>query len=847
MRLGILGPVLVTDDSGVQILVAAPRQRTLLAALLVHANQIVPAEKLAEFVWDGAPPGGAAKALRVYVARLRHAVGPGIAPRILTKHPGYLCQAADDEMDVRRFQALCREGGQAMRARAWQQAADELAEALKLWRGAPLLDISSQTLRDEFVPWIEQLHLQAMEDHAEAELRLGWHNRLVPRLRELTVLHPLRERFHTQLILALNHCGRQAEALEAYRTARQTMLDELGMEPGAELRSVQQRILAGQVAPIAQHSAASSKTAQAMAKPRQLPAAPRGFTGRQTELDTLTGWLEAASRTGRPAAISVIDGMAGTGKTALAVHAAHQLSEHFPDGQLFLDLHGHTTGYPPRTAGDALEWFLLSLGFLPAQIPWDTDGRAAAYRERLADTRTLILLDNASSEAQVRPLLPGSGRCPVLVTSRKRLKAIDDAHVLSLDVPPLADAMRLFCSAADLGPADASDRAVAEIATLCGRLPLALRIATALMRHRPAWTVEDLAGLLRDRGFRVAALTDGDRDLQAVFELSYQGLTADHRKLFGHLGLVPGPDIDAYAAAALIDTDVRTATHLLEDLIDDNLLVQHTAGRYRMHDLIRLYARARIEDDPFETRNRALDGLLDYYLAAAQAADRHLSWNPPADRLRATLSLRQLPVLDTRQRAAGWMRTELDNLTAALDLAASTDRLHYVAALPAAMHGYLRDHGPWPMALERYAAAAEAAWQLGDRSARALALTALGDTRRLAGNLPGAVDALSQALDLHQQVGSKHWQAGTLTELGVILYQTGDYPGAGQALHRALDLFRELGDRRGEANALNDLGLVQCVTGDYSSAAQSYERTLGLYEIERRVRGVSGACQGRCR
>ncbi len=828
MRLGILGPLLVADDSGAQIWVAAPRQRTLLAALLVHANQIVPADQLAEFVWDGAPPGGAAKALRVYVARLRHAVGPGVAPRILTQHPGYLFQAADDEMDVQRFQALCREGAEDTRVQAWQKAADELAQALKLWRAAPLLDVSSQTLRDAFIPSIEQLHLQALEDHAEAELRLGWHNRLVPHLRKLTALYPLRERFHTQLTLALSQCGRQAEALEAYRTARQILVGELGMEPGQELRSVQQRILAGHVAPIAQHSAASSKTARATVKPRQLPASPRCFTGRRAELDTLTGWLEETSLTGGTAAICVIDGMAGTGKTALAVYAAHQFCERFPDGQLFLDLHGHTTGYPPRTAGDALEWFLRSLGMLPAQIPWDTDGRAAVYRERLAGTRTLIVLDNASSEAQIRPLLPGSSGCLVLVTSRKRLKAIDDARVLSLDVPPLADAIDLFRSAADVGPADADDRAVAEIATLCGRLPLALRIATALMRHRLAWTVEDLAGLLRDQGHRVATLTDGDRDLQVVFELSYQGLTVDHRKLFGQLGLIPGPDIDAYATAALIDTDVRTATLLLEDLIDHNLLVQHTAGRYRMHDLIRLYARARSEDDPAETPDRALDRLLDYYLASAQAADRHLSRYTPAYQLRDALPPRHCPVLGTRQEAAEWMRTELDNLYAAIDLAGTGDRPVYVVALSAALHGYLRDHGPWPRVLALHATAAEAARQLGDPAAQATALTALGDTRRLADDLPGAAEALNQALDLIRD-DDQLQQASTLTELGAVCYQADDYPGAGQALHRALELYRALGDRRGEANALNDLGLVHWVTGDYSSAAQLHERALALY------------------
>jgi len=321
--------------------------------------------------------------------------------------------------------------------------------------------------------------------------------------------------------------------------------------------------------------------------------------------------------------ISAIDGMAGVGKTALALHAAHRLAERFTDGQLFIDLRGHTQGQQPRSAAEALEWLLLALGVPPQRIPQDADERAALYRQRLAGSRTLIVLDNAANEAQIRPLLPGDAGCLVLVTSRRRLKGLDDASTLSLDVLPQADAVALLRSVATRGHEHElmPDPLLAEIADLCGGLPLALRIAAALLRHRPAWSPEHLAALLRDQHQRLGTLFDGDRNLAAVFDLSYQNLGATHQRLFRRLGLLPGADVDAYAAAALADTDPSTATSLLEDLVDDNLLMQHTPGRYWMHDLLRLHARTLAGRDPAHSRDSALERLLNYYQHTAIRAD----------------------------------------------------------------------------------------------------------------------------------------------------------------------------------------------------------------------------------
>jgi hypothetical protein len=278
--------------------------------------------------------------------------------------------------------------------------------------------------------------------------------------------------------------------------------------------------------------------------------------------------------------ISAIDGMAGVGKTALAVRAAHQLAGRFGDGQLFIDLHGYTQGYPPRTADQALETFLRAMGIPPQRIPAGTEERAALYRERLAGTRTLIVLDNAADEAQVRPLIPGDAGCLVLVTSRRKLKSLDDAQVVAVDVMPEPEAIALLAAVAGPGRVAADTRGAAEVAGLCGRLPLAVRIAGALLRNRPAWPLAHLAGKLRATKGRLDPFRDGDRDLAAVFGLSDQNLRDDQRRLYRYLGLVPGPEIDAYAAAALADTDPAAADRLLQELVDHNLLLEPAAGRY---------------------------------------------------------------------------------------------------------------------------------------------------------------------------------------------------------------------------------------------------------------------------
>ncbi|HEV2346759.1 MAG TPA: BTAD domain-containing putative transcriptional regulator [Actinocrinis sp.] len=841
----ILGPMRVVDRD-VTRSVAGVRQRTVLGMLLAHANQPVPGEQLAEIVWDGVPPPGAVATLRTYVMRLRQGLGARVASRVVTRDLGYLIEIDENELDALVFAALCRATGAAVRAYAWADASAAAARALALWRGTPLIDAPSQALHEQWLPRLERDRLQVVEWRIEAELNLGHAEHLVPQLREQTARHPLRERFHAQLMAALALTGRRAEALAAYRDARNVLIDELGVEPGPELQDLHERILAADGVPFVLPDADGSGAAgpgtgpttgprtapgtDAPSIPRQLPSAARYFTGRQAESDLVTGLLEQASATGGTVVISAIDGMAGIGKTALAVHAAHRLAQKFPDGQLFADLHGYTRGHEPRTAGEVLDWFLRTLGVPAERIPKDVEERAALYRQRLADSRTLIVLDNAVSEAQVRPLLPGGAGCLVLVTSRRRLRGLDDTHILSLDVLPQADAVALLRAMAGPDRFPAADPVAVRIAELCGSLPLALRIAASLLRHRPAWSLEHLAELLRDRRWLVTTLSDGERDLGTVFDLSYDGLDEARRLLFRRIGTIPGPDFDAHAAAALTGTEPAAAAGLLEDLVDQSLLTTYAPGRYRLHDLLRAHAHALADQDPAADRQIALDRLLDHYLRTADRADALIARypRPAADAADGEPPAHALALADPAA-AWTWLRAERANLLAVLRHTAVYADHRRTVALTASLATLLRTDGPWADAVALHGTAAELAERLGDRPGRARALIHSGHARFMVGDLSAASRDLHEALALYRDLDDRLGQANALTYLGGVHRLTGDNPGAVHALEEALRLFRDLGNARGQANALNVLGQTRMGIGDAPGAVHDLHEALHLH------------------
>jgi tetratricopeptide (TPR) repeat protein/transcriptional regulator with XRE-family HTH domain len=567
----------------------------------------------------------------------------------------------------------------------------------------------------------------------------------------------------------------------------------------------------------------------AAAATRALPRDIAGFTGRQAELARLMTPVAALAADGGLVGIHAIDGMAGIGKTTFAVHAAHRLAAGFPDGQFFLPLHAHTAGQRPVDPADALASLLLTAGVPAALIPPGLEARAGRWRDQVAGKKILLLLDDAAGHEQVRPLLPGTAGSLVLVTSRRRLAALNDATVISLDTLPPGEAAALLARLAARPGLQAGDAAVGGLTRLCGYLPLAIGMLASQLRHHPVWTASQLAADLAEARDRLELMQAENLSVGAAFDLSYANLTDGQQRLFRRLGLIPGPDFDAYAAAALDGTSLGTARRGLGELYDQHLLTEPTPGRYQLHDLLREHARALAADDDAEA-DAAAGRLLDYYLHTALAAGRHFGrfsidrWPRPGD------PPAHAPDLSTFGRVAAWLEAERANLHAAADYAATRGRPRHAVAIPAAIGGFLAARGHWDQSAALHQTALAAARQAGDRPGEAGTLSQLGALRWEAGDDPAAaVATLTQALALYRDIGDEAGQAVALNELGFLHVLTGDYPAAAASYQQALALARSAGDRRGRAWTLNGLGLLQQVTGDYPAAAASLQQALALF------------------
>ena len=466
--------------------------------------------------------------------------------------------------------------------------------------------------------------------------------------------------------------------------------------------------------------------------------------------------------------IHAIGGMAGVGKTAFAVHAAHRLADRFPAGQIFLPLHGHTPGRQPVDPADALASLLLTAGVPAAQIPPGAEARMALWRDRLAGRQLLLVLDDAASSEQVLPLLPGTGGSLVLVTSRRHLTALEDATAISLDTLPPGEAAGLLARLAARPGLSPADPAVAEITRLCGYLPLAIGMVARQLHHHPAWSPAGRAAELAAAVDRLELMAAENLSVAAAFDLSYEDLPPDLQRLFRWLGLHPGPDIDAYAAAALDGTGLAAARRGLEGLYDQYLLTEPAQGRYRLHDLIREHARALAGRlDPDGDRDQATARLLDYYQHAAARADTLIARQARTAPAPAGPMPAAVPALADREQALAWARAERANLLACLDQVTGTGQHARIIALTAGLAALLRHDGPWADAITRHAIALRAAQHLGDRPGQASALTNLGDVRRLTGDYPGAARDLEEALGISRDLGDRLGQANALTTWGI--------------------------------------------------------------------------------
>jgi DNA-binding SARP family transcriptional activator/tetratricopeptide (TPR) repeat protein len=857
----LLGP-LVVRSGGAVVRVRQAKQRVLLAALLLDANRVVRVDALAEALWGSATPPSARNTVRNYVKRLREALGAAGRARITSQPRGYSMQVSPGELDVRRFEVLLEAARGAARNGSWAGAAEQASAALLLWQGEALADIDSDLLRQREVSRLAEMRLYAEEIRVDAAVHLGRQAEVIGELRQHVTANPLRERFHALLMLALYCDGRQAEALAAYQHAYRVLADELAAEPGIELRELHQRILSGEPAfgapepasamaqtlsgnPVArplpgpatdQVSPAPRQLgrAGAAAVPRQLPAAVGCFTGRDAELAALAGLLDGQPGARPPAmVISAIGGTAGVGKTALAVHWAHQVAARFPDGQLYVNLRGYDPGQP-LSAADALAGFLRALGVAAPAVPVAVGERAALFRSLLAGRRVLVVLDNASEVEQVRPLLPGTTSCAALVTSRDSLAGLvarEGARRLDLDLLDPAAAVSLL--RALIGArVDADPRAAARLAAECGRLPLALRVAAELAAARPGVPLAGLADDLADQQRRLDLLDAGGDPCSAVrtvFSWSYRHLDADSARAFRLLSLHPGSDFDAYAAAALTGAALPRAGQLIDRLVRAHLIQRAGPGRYGLHDLLRVYARQlAAADDREESQRAALTGLFDHYLQTAATAMDALFPAESGRRPRIFPSTNPaLPVTDPAA-ARAWLDAELANLAATAAHTSAQGWPGHAIHLAVTLFRYLDAGGHVPEAVSIHMHAHRAAAQTGDLAAKAETLTSLGVVDLRQGGFEHAARRFREALTLRREIGDRAGEARALHNLGGADLHQGRYEQAARRFREALALRRELGDRAGEARALGNLGALDLRRGRYRQAARYLQLALAV-------------------
>lgn len=908
MRFRILGPVEVQVDGGWSS-ISATKWRTMLAVLLLRAGEVVPTEQLIGEVWPEDTPATAMNLISVYVLRLRRLIGDADGHLLVTRSRGYQLLAGPGDVDALRFARLAAEGRACLSAGDSPRAAELLSEALGLWQGSrALADVPDSPLISAAASGLEEARVEALELRINADLGSGRQSQVVAELRRLLAEHRLREGLWALLMRALYSSGRQAEALEAYAQAREVIAGELGVDPGAELRQLHEQMLRADAGPGAQASATKTAAADspfaasppgmpvragegahppsqlasppggAAAEPlplvAQLPADITDFTGRADHVQNLRDLLSAPRRPESPGAVVVaaVIGAGGLGKTTLAVHAAHLLRTSYPDGQLYANLVGANAH--PVTPAEVLARFLRDLGVDPARIPASEEERGAQYRSLLTDRRVLIVLDDARDAAQVRPLLPGSASCAVLVTTRNRLPDLAGSRFVDLDVLDVAESRDLFASIIGPARADAEPGARDDVLTACAGLPLAIRIAGARLAARGNWTVRNLAKRLSDERRRLDELKTGDLAVRACFEVSFASLPrgqadrVDPAHAFRLLGLWPGPSIGLTAAASLMGQPEDKVADALEELVDAQLLQSPAPDRYRFHDLLRAYAADRANAEEMQAvRDEAVRRMLTWYLHTVDAVSRVVSPHRYPFVLAPGIPGCEPLSFQSLNEALNWCEVERTNLVTATRQAAAHG-LHVLAwQLPVAAYGFFNRRTHWANWVETHQIALSSVRALGDKRGEALVLNNLGVAftrrrmdeaagyfeqalaiRRQIADLPGeaqtatnladaylrlerydeALELLKRALEIQRQAANPYSEGVVLNNLGEAYLALGRIGDAVDSLEHARDMFAGIGDIRGEGYALDNLGEAYLALGRPADAVGVLERALDL-------------------
>jgi tetratricopeptide (TPR) repeat protein/DNA-binding SARP family transcriptional activator len=837
VEFGILGQVELWA-SGKRHDLGSRKERGVLAVLLWELRP-VPAETLISRIWGGEPPDGAMKSLYENVSRLRKTLrGAGGTGQELSQRSGsYVLNVRRQDVDAWRFRLL-RDQARAAAADGDDSRAIELFGAAEdLWRGIPLEGLDGDWAEGVRVELGEE-RLAATRHRIRSGMELGRHADLVSQLATLVRQHPLNEDLLDLYLRALHGSGRKAVALSAYLEAKHRWRDGYGGDLGSALRDLHLLMLRDDPtlrATAPTRAAPSIVAVPEAARPRTMPRDNPDFTGRATELDTLLCWLDSAS-VDHTVPVAMISGMAGSGKTALAVHAAHRLRERYPD-QVYLRLRAHEPDGEPLSPATALGTVLRMLGVPDKVIPGDLEDRAALWRFKLTDRKALIVLDDARDADQVLPLLPGAPGCLVIVTSRSRALSLPGMLPLPLGPLPHADALALFTRVAGERTRVSADKvAVAHVVRMCGRVPLEIQVAASRLHGHPAWSVSDLASRLRD-------MRSIDGEMNAALALSYRYLTAGQQRLFRWLALHPGDSFSTHAARALAGGVSTAGTdQALEVLHDCHLIEEPTPGRFTFHSLIRQYAADLTEAvDPEQDRQAATRRLLGYYLALADHADRIV--HPFAQRVTAdsTYTAPGLPPLSTRRECRALLDAEKTSMLAIARHAAANGWPVQSGLLAHLLGGFLDTWGDWMAALDLHRRAVGAWRATADTSGEARALTDLAFTLCRTGQHAEAADRARDGLAAARAASDRACEAAALDTLGIILSFSAMYTEALACHDQALAIWRDLGDQHGEADALSHSGMPAACLGRHYDALCRAELALTAYREQGDVQGASNA------